>query len=163
MDGGPVTFRLATGADDASLLALDRDCAEPGTGFPSVHARQADAFFAAHHPADTIVADVDGSIVGYVTLASPTSLPENAHVAQIRGLAVHPAVQGRGIGRQLLQQAEQRARDTGRRKLALRVLSTNTRARALYASCGFVVEGVLIDEFRIDGMWVDDILMARVL
>ena len=163
MDGRPVTFRLATPADDAPLLALDRDCTEPGTGFPSVHARPADSFFAGSDPADTVVAEVGGRVVGYVTLASPTSLPENTHVAQIQGLAVRPTLRGQGIGRRLLLQAEQQTRDAGRRKLSLRVLSTNARARALYASCGFVVEGVLVDEFRIDGAWVDDILMARAL
>jgi len=51
----------------------------------------------------------------------------------------------------------------GARKLGLRVLGGNTTARTLYASAGFVVEGVLRDEFRLDGRFVDDVLMARPL
>ena len=57
-----------------------------------------------------------------------------------------------------------RARDStrrGARKLSLRVLGDNTVARGLYESCGFAVEGVLRDEFLVDGRYVDDVLMAR--
>ena len=39
----------------------------------------------------------------------------------------------------------------------------NDSARALYASAGFVVEGVLRDESWLDGRSVDDVLMARPL
>ena len=51
----------------------------------------------------------------------------------------------------------------GARKLGLRVLGGNAGARALYTACGFVVEGVLLDEFRLGGRFVDDVLMARPL
>ena len=43
------------------------------------------------------------------------------------------------------------------------MLATNAKARALYASCGFTVEGVLRQEFRLDGHDVDDLLLARYL
>ncbi|WP_143674119.1 GNAT family N-acetyltransferase, partial [Streptomyces caniscabiei] len=43
----------------------------------------------------------------------------------------------------------------------LRVLGHNTPARKLYESEGFVVEGVLPEEFLIDGAYVDDVLMGR--
>ena len=58
--------------------------------------------------------------------------------------------------------AEEAAR-RGARKLGLRVLGGNASARALYASAGFVVEGVLRDEFWLDGRFVDDVFMARPL
>jgi RimJ/RimL family protein N-acetyltransferase len=41
------------------------------------------------------------------------------------------------------------------------VLGPNAAARALYESCGFTVEGVLREEFLLDGQYVDDVLMAR--
>jgi RimJ/RimL family protein N-acetyltransferase len=41
------------------------------------------------------------------------------------------------------------------------VLGPNTTARALYEGAGFVVEGVLREEFHLDGRYVDDVLMAR--
>ena len=57
--------------------------------------------------------------------------------------------------------AVEEARRRGCRKLRVRVLVTNAAARALYDAAGFVVEGVLREEFRIDGAFVDDLLMAR--
>ena len=110
-----------------------------------------------------LVAEEGGEIVGYVALGRPTRLESNRHVADIRGLAVAPAHQGRGLGRALVQAALAAARERGARRVTLRVLAPNTAARALYESCGFVVEGVLRDEFLIDGRYVDDVLMARAL
>ena len=46
-------------------------------------------------------------------------------------------------------------------KLSLRVLSTNDGARRLYEGAGFETEGVLADEFFLEGRPVDDHLLAR--
>ena len=43
------------------------------------------------------------------------------------------------------------------------MLGTNTAARRLYERAGYVVEGRLLGEFRIDGVDVDDLLLARYL
>jgi ribosomal protein S18 acetylase RimI-like enzyme len=108
-----------------------------------------------------LVAEDGGEIVGYVAVGRATRLESNRHVADIRGLAVAPDHQGRGLGRALVHAALDAARERGARKVTLRVLGPNTAARALYESCGFVVEGVRRDEFLLDGRYVDDVLMAR--
>jgi ribosomal protein S18 acetylase RimI-like enzyme len=108
-----------------------------------------------------LVAEDGGEIVGYVAVGRATHLESNRHVADIRGLAVAPDHQGRGLGRALVHAALDAARERGARKVTLRVLAPNTAARALYESCGFVVEGVRRDEFLLDGRYVDDVLMAR--
>jgi len=110
-----------------------------------------------------LVAEDGGEIVGYVAVGRATRLESNRHVADIRGLAVAPDHQGRGLGRALVQAALDAARERGARKVTLRVLAPNTAARALYESCGFVVEGVRRDEFFLDGRYVDDVLMARMI
>lgn len=116
-------------------------------------------------PEDAIVATVvpGDAVSGYVKLGRSLPIEANAHVLQIKGLAVSPAHQGRGIGRRLLHAAEADARARGARRLTLRVLGSNPGAQALYASCGFVVEGVLKDEFLLDGRYTDDVLMAKAL
>ena len=43
------------------------------------------------------------------------------------------------------------------------MLGIDDRARRLYESCGFQIEGVLRDEFYLGGQYVDDVLMARFL
>ena len=112
---------------------------------------------------DVLVAERDGAVVGYVRLHQPGPLPSHAHVLVVNGLAVAPEHQGAGIGRALVEAALDEARARGARKVTLRVLAPNHRARRLYDACGFVEEGVLRGEFLLDGRYVDDVLLARSL
>jgi ribosomal protein S18 acetylase RimI-like enzyme len=91
----------------------------------------------------------------------PTALAGNQHVRQIQGLAVDDWARRRGVARALLDAAGERARRQGAARITLRVLGHNAPARELYAAAGFTVEGVLPGEFRLDGHYVDDILMGR--
>lgn len=157
-----VLIRPAVAGDDDELVALDLAAADPGTYV--MPPGQGPFFGGSTEPPDVLVAELGGRLVGYVKVRPPTSLASNAHVQQVQGLAVHPAVRGGGLGRQLLAAALAEARRRGARKLSLRVLSSNPRAQALYSSCGFVVEGVLREEFRLaDGRYADDVIMAREL
>jgi ribosomal protein S18 acetylase RimI-like enzyme len=114
-------------------------------------------------PADVLVAEAEGVVAGYVSLGRATPVPASDHVVVITGLAVDPALQGRGVGRALVEAAVADATRRGARRITLRVLAPNEPARALYASCGFTVEGVLRGEFRLGDRYVDDVLMARAL
>ncbi|MFF1924838.1 GNAT family N-acetyltransferase [Streptomyces sp. NPDC058221] len=125
-------------------------------------------FDANHRPEDFLVAetaDPAGEVLlaGYIRLVPPTPLACNTHVRQIQGLAVADRARGRGIGRDLLRGAMAAARSQGANRMTLRVLGHNAPARALYASEGFVVEGVLPGEFFLGGRYVDDVLMGRSL
>ncbi len=102
-------------------------------------------------------------IAGYVRVVPPTPLVCNAHVRQIQGLAVAGWARGRGVGRSLIRAACGHARGEGANRITLRVLGHNSPARALYASEGFAVEGVLRGEFFLHGRYVDDVLMGRPL
>ena len=110
-----------------------------------------------------LVAEIGSATAGYAALGQSSRLASHAHVLEIRGLAVDPVFQRRGAGRRLVEASVEQARDRGAHKLALRVLGTNVRARQLYESCGFLVEGVLRAEFFLGGRYVDDVLMARAL
>ncbi|KUL43057.1 GNAT family N-acetyltransferase [Streptomyces regalis] len=116
-----------------------------------------------HAPEDHLVAELDRRIVGYVRLGFPTSLAANAHVRQIQGLAVADEARGRGVGRALIRAVVEEARRRGARRLTLRVLGHNTPARKLYEAEGFVVEGILPEEFFLGGEYVDDVFMGRSL
>ncbi|MFD3840752.1 GNAT family N-acetyltransferase [Streptomyces sp. NPDC058642] len=114
-------------------------------------------------PRDHLVAELDGVLVGYIRLGFPTPLACNAHVRQIQGLVVAEKARGAGVGRALLRAAQEEARRLGARRITLRVLGHNAPARRLYESEGFVVEGVLPEEFLLDGAYVDDVFMGRSL
>lgn len=158
-----VRVRPARMSDEAALDQLDRAAfADVDNVVPEAPAGQ--AFFGeGTRPEDVLVAEVDGRVAGYAKIRPPTSLASNAHVQQIQGLAVDPQMQGRGVGRAIIDGAVAEARRRGARKVSLRVLATNPRAQQLYGACGFEVEGVLREEFLIDGRYVDDWQLARLL
>ncbi|GGU58619.1 GNAT family N-acetyltransferase [Streptomyces bacillaris] len=168
-----VSVRTARSADEEALGELDRST------WSTLHAvvprprPPYDPFFdERHRPDDFLVAEVatpsavrpgGTCIAGYIRLVPPTPLASNAHVRQIQGLAVATWARGSGVGRTLLRAACAEARRQGANRITLRVLGHNTPARALYASEGFAVEGVLGGEFFLQGRYVDDVLMGRSL
>ncbi|ASN28289.1 GNAT family N-acetyltransferase [Streptomyces pluripotens] len=156
------SLRSARLDDDGQLAVLDR------ATWSTLHAVVSEPqppygpfFDERYGPDGCLVAELDGRIVGYVRLVRPTPLASNAHVLAIRGFAVAEDARGQGIGRILIRAAVEEARGRGARRLTLRVLGHNTPARALYESEGFLVEGVLPEEFHLDGKYVDDVFMGR--
>lgn len=160
-----VAVRVARAEDEAALARLDAIAWTPASGFPSVMERVDDLFFTFFTddspPEAHLVAELDGSLVGYVRLKPVTPLAENAHVLGVMGLAVAPQARQRGVGCALLAAAERHARARGVRKLSLRVLSTNETAQRLYERAGYEREGTLRGEFCINARYVDDVLMAK--
>lgn len=157
-------IRVAGLADEDALASLDRATWSPLHAVsPEPQPPYAPFFDERHAPEDHLVAELDGRVVGYVRLAFPTGLACNAHVRQIQGLAVAEEARGRGVGRALIRSAVEESRRRGARRLTLRVLGHNTPARRLYEAEGFVVEGVLPEEFLLAGEYVDDVFMGRSL
>ncbi|MGW0532862.1 N-acetyltransferase family protein [Streptomyces sp. NPDC003032] len=157
-------IRIALPEDDDALARLDR------ATWSTLHAVQPrpqppyDPFFDDRFgPRDHLLAESDGRMVGYVKLGYPTPLLANAHVRQIQGFVVAEEARGKGIGKRLLRAAMDEARRQGAVRITLRVLGHNTPARKLYEAEGFVIEGVLPGEFLLDGAYVDDVLMGRLL
>ncbi|MEW2619515.1 GNAT family N-acetyltransferase [Streptomyces sp. NPDC048106] len=157
-------IRTATPADEEALAHLDRATwstlhavtPRPEPPYPP--------FFDERHPAqDFLVAELAGRLVGYVRLARMIPLPAHAHVLTIQGFVVAEEARGLGLGRALIRAAVAEARARGARRLTLRVLGHNTPARKLYETEGFAVEGVLPGEFFLDGAYVDDVCMGRLL
>jgi RimJ/RimL family protein N-acetyltransferase len=102
---------------------------------------------------------VDGEeIVGRLSVARDPH-PASQHVADL-GLMVAAGRRRRGIGRALLEQAVDWARQSGVRKLELHVFPWNEPAIALYESFGFTREGLRVGHYVRNGVEVDAILMA---
>ena len=158
-----MTIRQARLDDEPKLR--DIDAVTWTAGVSPAPPPSADAAFFGERtaPSDVLVAEAGGAIAGYAALGRSVSLASHSHVLEIRGLAVHPAHQRCGVGRRLVEACIEQARGRGARKLSLRVLGGNVAARRLYESCGFTAEGVLRAEFFLDGRYVDDVLMARML
>ncbi len=86
--------------------------------------------------ARSILAEVDGRIVGYVLF---WFLPEEV---DIHNIAVHPDFRRQGIGRLLLEQVVDLARRQERLRVTLDVRFSNAPAQNLYRSFGFVIRGL---------------------
>ena len=111
------------------------------------------------HAAVYTVETDEGELVGRLSLARDQH-PASAHVADL-GLMVAASHRRQGIGRALLAQAVEWARERGVEKLELHVFPHNTAAIALYEAFGFEREGYRTRHYRrTDGSFTDAILMA---
>jgi ribosomal protein S18 acetylase RimI-like enzyme len=154
--------RPAADEDGEALGELDRRAWSPVHAVtPRPRPPYGPFFHAGNRPREFLVAELAGEAVGYIKLARPTPLASNGHVRQIQGLVVDAPARGRGVGRALLRAAMAEARRQGASRITLRVLGHNAPARALYASEGFAVEGVLPGEFLLESGLADDVLMGR--
>jgi len=87
----------------------------------------------AANPSGIFVYEADGCVVGYVSCRINAATA----IGAIPNLAVHPAHQGAGIGRQLLNAALAYLRSTGMKFARIETLEQNARCVALYPKLGF--------------------------
>ena len=88
-----------------------------------------------------VARDGDGRIVGS-TLLERSVNPNSPHRAEIGKVIVHRSMRRRGLGRDLMAAAEERARAEGRWMLILDTV-TGSAAAALYESLGWVTIGTI--------------------
>jgi len=90
------------------------------------------ALLLAQAGAHVLVAEVQGRVVGMVSLQTLISTAEGASVGLMEDLVVHEDNRGEGIGKRLLQTMKARARDTGLTRLQLLADMDNTPALDFY-------------------------------
>jgi predicted GNAT family N-acyltransferase len=72
--------------------------------------------------------------------------PLNDHTVQLRQMAVDSAVQGQGIGRQLILFAEQQSKNNGFREM---MMHARKEAKGFYEKLGYNVQGPEFEEVGI--------------
>ncbi|MGU3540924.1 spermidine N1-acetyltransferase [Methylobacterium sp. A54F] len=104
-----------------------------------------------------IIAAADGQSAGMVELVEINHLHRRCEFQ----IAVHPSFQGRGFARTATHIAIDYAFSVlNIHKLYLHVDRDNARAVRIYESCGFMAEGVLRDEFFVNGKYRDAVRMC---
>lgn len=84
-----------------------------------------------------VLARCQGAVCGLVALDFMYYLPLGTSTCRVTALVVTPDAQRHGIGRQLLRDAERRARTGGAARIELSSGSQRTDAHAFYRACGY--------------------------
>ena len=106
-----------------------------------------------------LVAEDDDKLVGFLG-ATRGSARRNRHCASLV-MGVLASAWGRGIGSALLVALVDWAHREAVTRLELTVVAANERARHLYEKHDFLIEGTKRGSLRVDGVLVDEYLMAR--
>jgi L-amino acid N-acyltransferase YncA len=112
------------------------------------------------HP--VIAAENDGEIVGWASLNVFNPREAYRFVADI-SVYVERGWRGKGVGRALLARLLELGREHGYHKLVLSAFPFNAAGVALYERLGFRTVGIYQEQGRLDGHWVDTIVMERLL
>lgn len=78
-----------------------------------------------------------GAVCGLIALDFMYYLPLGTTTCRVTALVVSPNLQGQGIGRHLLKEAERRARNNGAARIELTSGAQRTEAHAFYQACGY--------------------------
>jgi len=126
VNGTNAHLRPVADADILAIVAVDRAAFTP-------HWRHSEDTIRRRAAASScfIVAEVDGSVVGYVE--GRLRLPD----AHLNRIALHPAHQGRGIGASLLRDALRAFWQSEARQVSLNTQADNHFSRRLYRRFGF--------------------------
>ena len=130
--GTDLRSAMIADADDVARLLTD-------LGYPCEIEYAADRIdaIAANDRQALVLARRDGAVCGLVALDFMYYLPLGTITCRVTALVVTPTAQGLGIGRQLLKEAERRARSGGAARIELTSGSQRTEAHAFYRACGY--------------------------
>jgi phosphinothricin acetyltransferase len=107
-----------------------------------------------------LVADMNGKVVASSDIAQRTpENPEHNHVG-VLGIVISKDARGVGLGKILMRSLLELAKKAGLKVIILDMFATNTVARRLYESMGFVEVGKIPKAIHRDGNYIDLIRFA---
>jgi RimJ/RimL family protein N-acetyltransferase len=106
-----------------------------------------------------LVAISNKQVIGWCNIP-PASREVMAHVGDLF-MGLLPPWRGQGLGGRLLRESLAAADAFGYLRIELGVIAGNTHAAALYRKAGFVEEGIKRRAILINGVFHDEVIMAR--
>ena len=160
-------IRTATPDDAAAIARIYNQGIEDRLATLETTLRDADeraCWMAAKGPRHPVIVadDESGEILGWGSLNQFNPRPAYDHVADFSVYVAREA-RGRRVGSLLLDELETRAREHGFHKLVLAAFPYNDAGMRLYQRHGFRTVGVYREQGRLDGKWVDVIVMEKIL
>ena len=107
------------------------------------------------------VATINDEVVGWVHLKH-RDLEKLSHTAEIT-LGVLEQYQGKGIGSHLLERGLEWGASKGLERIHNSIPASNERAVAFLESRGFEVEAVRENHYKLNGTYIDEVMMAKEL
>lgn len=160
-----MNIRPALPADDEAIWKILEPVFRAGETYPIPRdVDRAGALAYWRTPGHSVfVADNEGEISGTYYLRA-NNKGGGSHVANC-GYMTAPGQTGKGVARAMCRHSLEIARERGFRAMQFNfVISTNTRAVALWQSCGFAIIATLPGAFRLPGGdFVDALVMYQAL
>lgn len=127
------------------------------------HILPARELIASFHEQDNFlyIAETGGKLIGFA-MAVKENFNRVKHRAYLV-IGIQKAFQGQGIGSRLFEEIDQWAVNQGLKRLELTTMTHNVAGKALYEKYGFVVEGIKKKSMYIDGEYVDEYYMGKIL
>ncbi len=113
------------------------------------------------HNSTILIAERDGQLAGYIE-ASGGEYRRNRHSAHLV-IGILQVFAGQGIGTRLFIALEAWAHQLHLHRLELTVMAHNQAGIALYKKRGFEIEGVRRHSMFVDGNYIDEYYMAKIL
>ena len=161
----PITIREAEGHDAAAIASIyNQGIEDRGATFETKPRTSDDiAVKLSECPRfPMLVAVDDGVVVGWAGLSAYRPRPCYAGIGEF-SIYLDRTARGRGVGRQLLGRLIGVAAARGYWKLVSRIFPANAASRALCRSCGFREVGVYEKHARLDGKWLDVVIVERLI
>lgn len=136
----PFRFRAAEPSDVDALWQLEQTCFSSDR----LSRRRFKHWIAAETGILLVALDASDTLCGYALVWCH----RGTRLSRLYSLAVAPSTRGSGLGKALLQEAEQTAADMGRLYMRLEVAKANKVAISLYESLGYRVFGEYIDYYE---------------
>lgn len=166
MPDDAITIRLAQPEDAPAIAAIYNQGIRDRVATLETEERTAEeraAWLASRderHP--VYVAELDGEVVAWGSLNLFNPRPAYRWVADF-SVYVDGDRRGHGLGGRLLDHLIQEAMRLGYHKLVLAAFPFNQPGMRLYRSRHFREVGIYHEQGRLDGQWVDTIIMERML
>ncbi|WP_057742941.1 GNAT family N-acetyltransferase [Liquorilactobacillus capillatus] len=102
-----------------------------------------------------------GKMVGYLAAERGKARRLNRTAYIVVGILAK--YQGQGVGTNLFKDLTVWAQKANLKRLELTVMQNNTPAQHLYTSSGFTIEGVRKNSMFVDGKYINEYYMAKIL
>jgi phosphinothricin acetyltransferase len=162
--GAPVQVRSARKEDAAAIARIHNQGIEERSATFETEPRRLEQVAAriADPRQPVVVAERDGVIVGWAGVSRENNRCTQAGVGEYT-IYVDRDARGAGVGVPLLEGVVAQAEELGYWKLVGRIFSTNESSLALARRCGFYEVGLHRRHGRIDGEWMDVLVVERLL